>query len=314
MNIAMLYAYWENEPWSTPIGVRKELERRGHNLTDWNLYHNDGIIQKKGEIRKYSIQGLMQLLNAMKAGTLHIDVVFHMDYGVFDHVALDRQHWDNAIWVMESGDDPQAFVRNRMKVHKFDIIHTPDYECWQQYYQGGLNAHWLTHYADTTVYHPMDDVPIEFDCVTTCGSRGKDGTTDKIQAALGRSFFNDRFYWGTDHAKFMNRGKMVFQHSQWGEITRRIFEGMACGKMMIADRLPERTRIDDILIGGEDIVYYDSVDDAVDKIRYYANHDDERERIAKNGMNKVWESHSTAVRVEYLLNEIERVKLERMQG
>lgn len=43
---------------------------------------------------------------------------------------------------------------------------------------------------------------------------------------------------------------------------------------------------------GEDYVYYESIEDMMDKIAYYLAHDKEREQIAANGCKKVREEHS----------------------
>ena len=67
---------------------------------------------------------------------------------------------------------------------------------------------------------------------------------------------------------------------------------MACGKLVITDRLPSETNIDSILIENEDIVYYDSVEDLANKLSYYSENEKERERIAQNGRNKTLKNHT----------------------
>ena len=72
---------------------------------------------------------------------------------------------------------------------------------------------------------------------------------------------------------------MVVQHSRWGEVTRRIFEGMACGKMVLCDRLNESKKLEELFVDGEDIVYYDDMVDCINKINEYSDNEKERERI-----------------------------------
>ncbi len=47
---------------------------------------------------------------------------------------------------------------------------------------------------------------------------------------------------------------MVIQNSRWGEVTRRIFEGMACGKLVLCDRLNESKKLHELIIEGEDYI------------------------------------------------------------
>jgi spore maturation protein CgeB len=101
---------------------------------------------------------------------------------------------------------------------------------------------------------------------------------------------------------------MVIQNSRWGEITRRLFEGMACGKMVITDRLHESTGLSQMFIEGEEIVYYDNMLDCIKKINYYNENRDELNRIALNGMNKVLNNHTQIQRVDKLITEFNNFK------
>ena len=103
---------------------------------------------------------------------------------------------------------------------------------------------------------------------------------------------------------------MVIQHSRWGEVTRRIFEGMACGKMVLCDRLDKSKKLDELFEDGKDIVYYDDIIDCIYKMNNYSGNDAERERIAANGYNKVMENHTQKQRVEFIINKYKEWKSE----
>ena len=111
-----------------------------------------------------------------------------------------------------------------------------------------------------------------------------------------------------EHTEFLNSGLMVVQKSRWGEITRRIFEGMACGKMVLCDRLEKSKKLDELFIDGEDIVYYDDIFDCVEKMNYYRENEEERERIANNGFKKVLENHTQKQRVDFVIQKFEEWK------
>lgn len=55
---------------------------------------------------------------------------------------------------------------------------------------------------------------------------------------------------------------------------------------------------------GEDLVFYESEDDFLDKITYYLSHDAERRQIAANCLGKMSESHTFVHRVNAMLNVI----------
>jgi spore maturation protein CgeB len=138
-------------------------------------------------------------------------------------------------------------------------------------------------------------------------SRGRGGSafldyiTDWAEGAIGNQNGMDV----VEHTEFLNSGLMVIQNSRWKEITRRIFEAMACGKMVLTDRLDESTGLSDMFIDGEDIVYYDEMFDCIEKINYYNENEEQRERIAYNGMAKVIANHTQIQRVDKLIENYE---------
>lgn len=310
MEFALLYPAWDGEGWSSCIALHKELEFRGHSVRHFNTYHNNGLLNHKTKIRQYSIDCMNRLNHSYKNEDYKPDVFLLMDYGVFDHYVIDKKFFPDVIFLAELGDCPQSFRNHQSKFPKFHGFLTPDYQCNEILNQNNHKSIFWTHFADERIFYPRSNINIEFDCVTTCGSRGN-GVTEKIKESLGAKFENSRYYYGEDHPKQLCKGMMVFQCSQFKEITRRIFEGMACGRMVITDRLPEVTHINDLFIENKDIVYYDSAEDAIEKIRYYASHTRERETIAKAGYENVMQNHTVSTRVDQLEDFVEHIKRER---
>lgn len=60
----------------------------------------------------------------------------------------------------------------------------------------------------------------------------------------------------------------------------------------------------DILFGGDEVVYYNDDKDLVEKINYYASHDEERMAIAKKGWEKVHGSFNPQRVTRYLLESV----------
>ncbi len=60
----------------------------------------------------------------------------------------------------------------------------------------------------------------------------------------------------------------------------------------------------DWFVPGEDMVMYESVDDLMNKCRYYLKHDSERQQIAANGYGKVSELHTYDVRFKEIFDVV----------
>jgi glycosyltransferase involved in cell wall biosynthesis len=281
--ITFIYDYKEGEIWSTPMALINEFKER-----NWQV----DIIKTNDIDLKNWVDSKPQT-----------DIVLFMDWGRFDSQYLNKDLVP-AFWIQESGDDPQNFERNYPKANRFHYTITPDKQSAEEYKNRGINAEWINHFADTKVQFPLNLEP-EYTAVTTRGfgnSEFLDYLTRWGEGAIG----NKNGLGPKEHTEFLNKGLMVIQNSRWQEITRRIFEGMACGKLVITDRLPESRGLDEVFVEGEEIVLYNDMFDCIEKINYYADNEKERERIAYNGMVKVIANYTQIQIVDKLITTYER--------
>ena len=78
--------------------------------------------------------------------------------------------------------------------------------------------------------------------------------------------------------------------------------------MVLCDRLDKSKGLDKLFEDEVDIVYYDDIFDCVEKMNYYRENDEERERIAANGYSKVIENHTQKQRVDFVIQKFEEWK------
>jgi len=287
MKITFIYAY-EGEEWSTPMAIAKEFESR-----NWEV---EFVSIGSNRLQNWNDKELSKWIESRPK----TDIVLFMDWGRFDSPLLYKKLVD-AFWIQESGDDPQNFERNYPKSSRFHLTLTPDMDSMVEYQKRGINADFWTHFADTRVQYPLQLEP-EYVAVTTRGV-GSSEFLDTLTQHGGGTIGNKNNLGPKEHTEFLNKGKMVIQNSRWCEITRRIFEGMACGKLVLCDRLNESTKLHELFKEGEEIVFYDDIVDCINKINYYHQNEDERERIAENGYKKVYTHHTQKQRVDYIIKK-----------
>jgi hypothetical protein len=292
MKVTFIYAY-EKEEWSTPLSLAKEFQSQGWEVEFVSIGSN--------RLQNWNDSQIKNWIDS-KPKT---DIVLFMDWGRFDSPLLDKKLVD-AFWVQESGDDPQNFDRNFPKSERFHITLSPDFESTTEYRKRNQDAHWWTHFADTRVQFPMD-IPAEYVAVTTRGL-GNSEFLDVVTQHGGGTIGNQNGFNSKEHTEFLNKGLMVIQNSRWGEVTRRIFEGMACGKLVLCDRLHENKKLHELFTDGEDIIYYDDMVDCITKMNKYNEDDIERNRIAENGYKKVLENHTQKQRVEFVIKKYKEWK------
>lgn len=292
MNIVFLYAKG-NESWSTPHSLITEFVKRGHKVYVVNLLGPDG---------RLTSDNLINFINCDHED-VKPDMIIHCDFGQYDTEFLHKRHVPYAFWAMEAGDEPQNFDKNLLKAYKFDYVFTPDIYCNFKYSQNSIKSDWLPHWADTEIYKPLV-VEQKFKAVS---SRGQGGSQflDYLEQLTNGSFINRNGFMGMDHAIFLNSAPIVIQNSRFGEITRRIFEAMACKRLVITDRLPsvglDDRCLDKLFKENESIVLYDNIRECVSKLNYYSARPELAAQIADNGYNEVLKNHTQVNRVDKIL-------------
>lgn len=84
--------------------------------------------------------------------------------------------------------------------------------------------------------------------------------------------------------------------------TDRSFEITACGSFMLTERSDEHALL---YKEGQEIACFETVDELVEKVRYYLGHEQERIKIARAGYNRVIADHHTyADRLKEMLNNV----------
>jgi len=83
----------------------------------------------------------------------------------------------------------------------------------------------------------------------------------------------------------------------------RLYEATGCGTLLLVDK---KDNLGEIFEIGKEVVAYENVDDLVDKIKYYLEHEEEREKIVKAGQERTFREHTYEVRMKELVSILER--------
>ncbi len=286
-SISFIFAHRDTDKWSTPLSVVNQFKKLGWKTEIYSLFDSDG---------NYTDDNIHKLLKT------NPDIIMHMDFGQHTSSILKDLKKTGAFCIMESGDDPQRFYGNSIKAPWFDLILSPDIRCVEEYKKMGYDAEWWTHFTDTNTYFPLDEEQ-KYIAVCSRGMRNDAYIIDSLVQKYPDQIKNQNGFWGEEHNRFLNSANIILQQSRYGEITRRIFEGMSCKKLILADRLDSSTSIQELFVDGEDIVFYDNEEDCLNKIVYYSNNQEEAKRIAENGYKKVLENHTQKQRVDFIIQK-----------
>ena len=299
--ITFIYAFDTKDDWNIPIALMNEFKSRGYRTEVVNLFNGH---------KEYSSENIEQYIKTCKEDP---GIIFFSDIGRFvnqEHTFEKlKKRFPQTYFIQESADDPQNFSVNHKISKYFDLVLTSDYNSFKTYHQLLRPAVWWPHFSDTRMYHPdkvllnKDDAwhiyKSKFDQVRT--SRGPDHAFNRVEQMFGTTVFqNKRFNRPVDHAQFLQEGRITYQHSRFGEVTRRVFEAMSCMNLVITDRPNETTNYRDIFTEKEHIVLFspNTVIQPVSLINYYLKRTDEAFERAYNGCLLVHEHHTQKNRID----------------
>ena len=145
--------------------------------------------------------------------------------------------------------------------------------------------------------------------------------TNQYLPPINLSLNPSEYNWKTpnnEFARFSNQSKIVlslhrkFTASGGKEESLtpgpRLFESALAGCLQLIDRnIPG---VDDYLVENEDYVAFSSPEECIDKIKYYLQHHDERNKIALSAQEKIKKYHLYENRVDYILSKAKDILLE----
>lgn len=136
--------------------------------------------------------------------------------------------------------------------------------------------------------------------------------------ALDRMFKEfPNFYFGTrnptwpdkhmfEHAALkFTESKVCFNISIGNDLNMRFFEILSAGGFMLTNDIPELKSIEDLgLERGKHFETYSSLEEAIEKTKYYIEHDEERRAIAKAGHKEFMAGHTYQHRIQEIFKKV----------
>lgn len=156
--IALLCPHRLSDIWTISISFGNEFKRLGWDVKYYSTFDNND---------NYCDYGLKQLLTDTSDG-YKPDIIFNLDFGLFQSPLLNKNQYPDAFWLLESGDDPQCFNLNysKAKAGNFDLVISPDIRAVNRYNSCGIKCIWCPHFADISLFEGVYQLPI-YDAVTT---------------------------------------------------------------------------------------------------------------------------------------------------
>ena len=190
----------------------------------------------------------------------------------------------------------------------FDVVFVAhrDYVAHYRKIVGHEQVYWLPWYVPDLV-RPVSQVDRIYEVGFVGSNARPHRRTPRAQRLrlLAQHFrMNDRSV-PVDHAELArvySQSKIVVNITINGDINLRLFEGTACGALLLTDS--RANGIEQLFDLGHEVIVYDSDQELLAQINYYLAHDAERQQIAEAGQQRCLNDHTFLRRAEQLLSHL----------
>jgi spore maturation protein CgeB len=266
---------------------------------------------------------IKKILNAVTS--FHPDIVFlHLIDTYYTHLAIKKIQESGACVLNWLGVHPSIVGKGVIKILKksdHTLIYDPSYIGYYESNLGIYNTRIVPLGCETAFYESItpDEKFKKNNQTDICFIGMFDRCREKyLRAVTDFSFgiwsWNIHDYktdlvkhhrgvvFGNELVKVIKSSKIAINIHRDSEISGgnfRLFEIPACGTMQIVD---EKKNISDFFKPGEEIVTFNEPDELKDKVRYYLLHENEREKIARAGLERVKRDHSLINRMSKIIS------------
>jgi len=191
-----------------------------------------------------------------------------------------------------------------------DLAATAAPECVDWYLKEGCPAIFFPEASDPKIFYPMPDLPKIHDVcfVGKCYGIRREIIMSLRKAGVrvityGHGWENGQIA-TSKVPKLFAQSKIVIgvgtiSHCRnFFALKMRDFDGPMSGSLYLTQ---DNKDLHDLFEVGKEIVVYSSIDDCIEKVRYFLRHSEKREKIARCGLERVRQEHTWKKRFKYLI-------------
>lgn len=187
------------------------------------------------------------------------------------------------------------------KAEEFDIVFVTisDHVDIFKKHLGHERVYWLPHAGEPSCYTKHFIVKkYDVSFIGHIPTQERSEYLDEAFRAGEHIFFGKRFF--EEAAEIYSASKIVFNHSIAGEANMRAFEATLTGSMMLTNISQDLVKLG--FKDKENCVFYSDKSQIQPLIEYYLAHDEEREAIARNGMELAFNNHTYLHRAKQIMD------------
>ncbi|WP_020471398.1 glycosyltransferase [Zavarzinella formosa] len=256
----------------------------------------------------YCLSAFQHLAEAVHLHPGKLDRVTPQDFDLFVRIddGLEFEAPDRlrplAWWAIDTHLDFERCLRQAKKADLTFAAQKPGAEAMRA---SGVAAEWLPLACDPDI-HIRHELTKRWDFAFV--GHVFPGPRAELLAILAKQFpshFIGQAYFDA-MARAYSEARTVFNRSIRNDVNMRVFEGLACGSLLVTNDLPESGQ-SELFRDGFHLATYGDRDELLDKLAYYLSRPAVRSRIEDAGRQIVLEFHTYRKRMEKILNAVQNL-------
>jgi spore maturation protein CgeB len=219
--------------------------------------------------------------------------------GVLPYVPYECPH-PMAYWASDTHIHDASYQYRLQVARKADFVFVAQKRGLDDFIHDGISKPvWLPHAVEPQAYPKFDLATKRYDVcfVGHVNSKNREDALDRLFFHFPNFYYGQRLF--NEAARKYAESKICFNISMTDDLNMRTFEVMATGSFLLTSWIPT---IEELFEDGKHLVLYRTMDECIEKAKYYLEHDEERERIAQAGCEEVLKHHTIQHRVNVILD------------
>ncbi len=168
----------------------------------------------------------------------------------------------------------------------------------EDFRRDGIDSIWMPHAVEPLAYPFIASIKKYDVCfIGHINSQNRIDALDRLFGEFPEFFFGQKLF--EEAAEIFCQSKIVFNISIKDDINMRCFEALSTRSFLLTNWVPT---LGELFEDGKHLVTYKTMDEAIEKAKYYLAHDSEREAIAEAGFKEVREKHTFVHRARQVLD------------
>ncbi|BCX15612.1 MAG: hypothetical protein KatS3mg097_504 [Candidatus Parcubacteria bacterium] len=258
------------------------------------------ILEKENEVFVLSPKD-----NFQKIHEIQPDFILVIDDS--SHYILDVNYHPKVIWIIDSHT---SFICDKVMVKSFDIVFVAQKEYVEKFKKYNQHVYWLSLACDPD-WHSKQNLEKIYD-VAFIGQMGR-GWRRKLLINLKKDFPNSFISSADckDIGKIYSQAKIVVNYNVNNDINMRVFEALCSGNLLLTNKIKDNGFNELFEDRKHLVVYNGTYRDLKEKIKYYLENEEEREKMAENGRNLALSLHTYQQRADFMVKKILELKNEK---